>query len=192
MGGFGLADPDHLLHIQDIVMVDQECTAVSVQFEDVAVAEMFEDQVDLGRRPEQFARVWIHTHPGECPQPSGVDIETFARVFGTCDWAVMFILARGGDTYAELRWRLGQGVIGLDVEIDYSQPFASSDHAEWQRLYERHVTDGWKSHAVSDHDWFECHPDLWEPSAEEFDADDDTFEDPTSFEAYAKSLKMEA
>src|SRR5947209_14095353 len=48
----------------------------------------------LFRSLEQFARLFMHTHPGNSPQPSATDEETFARVFGRCDWAVMFILAR--------------------------------------------------------------------------------------------------
>ena len=53
--------------------------------------------------PEQFARIWLHTHPGDSAEPSGIDEETFDRVFGRCDWAIMFILARGGQTYCRLR-----------------------------------------------------------------------------------------
>ena len=52
--------------------------------------------VDAGRRPEQFARIWLRTHPGDCPRPSSTDEDTFDRVFGRVDWAVMFILAAGG------------------------------------------------------------------------------------------------
>ena len=57
--------------------------------DDEAVSVFFEDQVDLGRKPEQFFRLWCHTHPGDSPDPSSIDEETFARVFGRCDWAVM-------------------------------------------------------------------------------------------------------
>ena len=72
----------------------QVCTGVSVAFDDQAVADFFDRQVDLGRRPEQFGRIWVHTHPGNSPEPSMTDEDTFARVFGRTDWAVMFILAR--------------------------------------------------------------------------------------------------
>ena len=37
------------------------------------------------------------------------DEETFARVFGRTDWAVMFILARQGQSYARLRFHVGPG-----------------------------------------------------------------------------------
>ena len=58
--------------------------------------------MEQGHHPEQFARLWIHTHPGSSPHPSGPDEDTFERVFGKCHWAVMFIMARTGQTYARL------------------------------------------------------------------------------------------
>ena len=102
VGGFGITDAGDLLHVRDIAIVPQRCNEVFVAFDDTAVAEFFDDQIDEGRQPEQFARIWIHTHPGNSAQPSSVDVETFDRVFGRCDWAVMFILARGGQTFAQL------------------------------------------------------------------------------------------
>ena len=93
IGGFGIAPSDDPLLIEDIRLVKQTTTLVSVAFDDESVADLFDELVDEGLRPEQFARVWIHTHPGDSAHPSGVDEETFARCFGTTDWAVMFILA---------------------------------------------------------------------------------------------------
>src|SRR5688500_15490586 len=69
VGGFGISHPDDLLLIEDVVLVRQECSTVTVAFNDGAVAEFFDEQIDLGRRPEQFARVWIHTHPGTSANP---------------------------------------------------------------------------------------------------------------------------
>lgn len=120
----------------------QTCTPVAVEFDDAAVADFFDDQVDLGRQPAEFGRLWIHTHPGNSAQPSGTDEETFARVFGGTDWAVMFNLARGGQTYARLRYHVGPGAdVELPVEIDYSQPFFGSDEDRWQDEYDRSVRE---------------------------------------------------
>jgi hypothetical protein len=120
--------------------VRQETTAVTVAFDDVAVAEYFDEQVAAGRQPAEFGRVWIHTHPGDSPQPSPTDEATFQRVFGRCDWAVMFILARSGATYARLQWNVGpRGAMELPVAVDYSQPFGATDAAAWQADYDRCV-----------------------------------------------------
>lgn len=141
IGGFGVAsDPKELLIIDDFVTVKQITSPVSVVFDDRSVADYFEAQVDLGRRPGQFARVWLHTHPGDCTYPSGTDEQTFERVFRGCDWAVMFILARGGQTYCRLRFNTGPGgQVELPVEVDYSERFAGSDHEGWRDEYELNV-----------------------------------------------------
>ena len=136
VGGFGIAAADDLLLIEDVQLVRQVCTGASVAFDDQAVADFFDRQVDEGRTPEQFGRIWVHTHPGNFAEPSLTDEETFARVFGRTDWAVMFILARGGQSYARLRFHVGPGGdVDLPVAVDYSRPFAASDHAAWQAEY---------------------------------------------------------
>ena len=42
VGGFGISAVDDLLLIDDIQMVRQRCTSVTVQFEDAAVADFFD------------------------------------------------------------------------------------------------------------------------------------------------------
>jgi proteasome lid subunit RPN8/RPN11 len=136
IGGFGISTSDDLLFVEDVQLVAQTCTWVHVAFDDESVANFFDEQVDAGRRPEEFGRLWMHTHPGNSPEPSYTDEATFARVFGRSDWAVMFILARGGQSFARLRYNVGPGVdVTLPVEIDYGRPFAGSTEALWQDEY---------------------------------------------------------
>ena len=136
VGGFGIAAADDLLYVEDVQLVRQVCTGASVAFDDQAVADFFDRQVDLGRKPEQFGGSWSTPIPATLPEPSMTDEETFARVFGRTDWAVMFILARGGQSYARLRFHVGPGGdVDLPVAVDYSRPFAASDHAAWQEEY---------------------------------------------------------
>jgi proteasome lid subunit RPN8/RPN11 len=140
VGGFGISKPDDLLFVTDFIVVKQEVTAVSVKFEDEAVANFFEDQVDLGRKPEQFARIWLHTHPGDSPSPSITDEETLTRVFGNCQWAIMFILAQDNKTYAKLSFNVGPGgQVLIQVEIDYSQKFGPSNQEIWDAEYTANV-----------------------------------------------------
>jgi len=140
IGGFGITPTDDLLYIEDFVTVKQSATVAGVTFEDGAVGEFLDDQVDAGRQPAQVLRVWCHTHPGNSPEPSCVDEETFSRVFGGCDHAVMFILATGGKSYARLRFNVGPGGdVRIPVEVDYSQPFAPSDFDAWEAEYKANV-----------------------------------------------------
>ena len=140
VGGFGVAAADDPLWIGDFRLVRQSCTMTSVKFLDDAVADFVDEQVDAGRTPESFFRVWCHTHPGDCALPSGVDESTFARVFGSCDWAIMFILADDGQTFAKLRFGVGPGAeLLIPVEVDYSQPFPGADYEAWTTEYEANV-----------------------------------------------------
>ena len=140
VGGFGLAAADDLLFVGDIQLVRQQCTVATVAFEDEAVADFFDRQVDRGMRPEQFARIWVHTHPGGSPEPSLTDERTFERVFGKSDWAVMFVLARGGQTYARLAFNVGPGgAMEIASCVDYVRPFGGSDAASWEQEYRANV-----------------------------------------------------
>jgi len=140
VGGFGISAADNLLYVEDIQLVRQTCDMASVAFEDQSVADFFDRQVDAGLQPCHVGRIWTHTHPGSCPQPSMTDEETFARVFGRTDWAVMFILARGGQSYARLQFHVGPGGgMQIPVEVDYRRAFKASDHAAWGEEYAANV-----------------------------------------------------
>jgi len=145
VGGFGLSNSDDLLYIDDIVTVKQQCTPVSVEFDDASVADFFDEQIEQGRRPEQCGRIWVHTHPGDSAAPSCLDEETFDRVFGRCNWAVMFILACGGQTYCRLRLNSQSGNAArnddggavslssvLPVVVDYGSLVEEIDHLEFE------------------------------------------------------------
>jgi hypothetical protein len=140
VGGFGITAHDDLLLVEDIRLVKQTCTWAHVAFEDTAVADFFDEQVDVGRQPEEFGRIWIHTHPGDCPRPSLTDEQTFARVFYRSEWAIMFILARGGQAFARLRFNVGPGfAVNLPVSIDYTRPFDGCELADWEQEYFENV-----------------------------------------------------
>jgi proteasome lid subunit RPN8/RPN11 len=140
IGGFGVAPGDDLLLVQEFATVKQAASAVTISFDDDAVADFFDRQVDAGRRPEQFARIWCHTHPGDSPDPSTQDEETFERVFGRCDWAVLFVLGQGGKTYARLRFSVGPGCqVLIPVEVDYGLEFGPSDLRAWEAEYRENI-----------------------------------------------------
>lgn len=142
VGGFGISAHDDLLLIQDISLVRQKCSVVTVKFDDQAVADHFDDYVDLDYAVERFARIWVHTHPGDSAQPSSTDEETFSRCFGKSDWAIMFILAQRGETYARMALNAGPGGdLMLPVEIDFSHPFPASEEQDWEQEYLSSVTE---------------------------------------------------
>jgi hypothetical protein len=173
IGGFAVCRGDDLLLVDEIELVEQTCTAVTVAFDDVSVADFFDRQVDAGLRPEQFSRIWVHTHPGNSATPSATDEETFARVFGHCQWALMFILAAGGESYARLQWNVGpRGCLELPVNIDYGRPFWGSSEEAWQAEYDAQVALPSPTHCLPQSDDVSSAPDAspawWQREWEEY------------------------
>ena len=126
--------------MREFITVKQQVTPVSVKFDDEAVADFFEDQVDLAKKPEQFARIWLHSHPGSSPEPSIIDEETFERVFGNCQWAVMFVVAQNDKTYTKLSFNVGPGgQVLIPTEIDYCHDFGPTDHELWDAEYAANI-----------------------------------------------------
>ena len=140
IGGFGVTEAEDLLFVKEFVTVKQQVTAVSVKFDDEAVSDYFDTQVDLGRKPKQFGRIWLHSHPGDSPEPSMIDEETFERVFGNCQWAVLFVVAQDNKTYAKLSFNVGPGgQVLIPTEIDYAHDFGPSDHGLWDAEYATNI-----------------------------------------------------
>jgi hypothetical protein len=148
VGGFGISAEHNPLYVEEFVTVRQQVTPVSIRFDGPALADFFDAMVDHGLKPDRFGRVWMHTHPGSSPLPSSVDEETFARHLGGCDWSVMFILDRAGQTYARLSVSAGPGAqMLLPVAVHWSalteavtSP-ASLDAqvSQWQTEYKANV-----------------------------------------------------
>ncbi len=67
----------------------------------------------------------------------------FRRVFGPSDYAIMAILARGGEKYGRIRFNAGPGgQLRLAIRVDYSKPFAGSDHKAWEAEYQANIRRG--------------------------------------------------
>ena len=169
VGAFGICPTDPLL-VEDVQLVKQSCTFSTVAFDDESVADFFEDQVENGLEPQQFARVWIHTHPGQSADPSHTDEETFARVFGGTDWAVMFILACGGETYARMRVKADPIELILETQVDFSTEFSGSQFDDWEAEYSDNVVRRHTAHRLDDI-WF-LMDDLEETTTDVLEAED--------------------
>jgi proteasome lid subunit RPN8/RPN11 len=120
IGGFGLSAAENPLYVEDFQTVKQKVSMATVEFDDDAVADYLDQCVDRGIEPQRCLRIWLHSHPGESPEPSLTDERTFQRVFGGCDWSVMFILARSGRSYARLAFSAGPGgQVLIPVQVDW-------------------------------------------------------------------------
>lgn len=139
IGGFGISMKEEPLYVHDFLTVGQQCTAAHVEFDDDAVAKLLDDMDRKGYTPDEVLRVWLHTHPGSSASPSGQDINTFHDVFGNSDWAIMVILAKGGECKARLRYTNGPGAeLELTPQVDLHPPFAGvsgEDYVKWEEEY---------------------------------------------------------
>ena len=140
IGAFGLSPLDRPFLIEDILLSKQEVSPASTVFDNDAMSDFFDDQTDLGRHPSQYSRIWLHTHPGMSPSPSGTDEKTFKEIFGRCDWAIMFILASDGSNYCRLQFSPGpRWTVDIKMAVDWKVPFPAADHAAWEAEYHRCV-----------------------------------------------------
>ena len=159
VGGFGISSVEDPLYVEDFHTIAQTTSAASVEFDDLAVADYFDACVDGGLKPDRFARLWIHTHPGESATPSAVDEETFDRVFGRNDWAVMFILSRSRQTYCRLAFSAGPGgQVPLEVGVDWK---GWPQAAMQQAIEFSQRVQGWASEYAQN-----VHPELRPPLAQ--------------------------
>lgn len=141
VGGLLLFDAPYSMRVVDLLMCKQQCSSVTVEFDDIGLAllydRMFTEEVDARR----FVGFWWHTHPGSCAKPSGVDELTFHTKFGSKELAMMFILARGGQTSCRLRSNVGPGLaVECPVRIDYAGAFGGTNHSAWKEEYEGNVS----------------------------------------------------
>lgn len=97
------SDPLRPLYITHMCFLKQTAYTAFVELDDAAVHDHLNDWLDRDLQPYQINRIWCHTHPGVSPHPSAQDWDTFSRLCGQMDWAVMMILAKGGACHCTLR-----------------------------------------------------------------------------------------
>lgn len=113
-------DPDNPLLVTDLHLPLQTNNPCYVEMDDDAINRYLVDQTILGRSPEQFMRVWIHTHPGASPTPSSHDRDTFERLTKELPWLVMFIMSEAASMTATYRGPLtSQPNLRLTPTVDY-------------------------------------------------------------------------
>jgi len=137
VAGFCRTDAQDPYTVIDAMLLPQVASRQRVSLDSAGVADYFDHQVDLGRQPREFARIWFHTHPGPCARPSLTDRTTFGQAFGCTAEAVMLIIARCGRIFAQVRshdehWP-------LRVSVDFRREFRGSSFLEWEHAYRRCV-----------------------------------------------------
>ncbi len=155
LSAFGISHVDNFLVVSDVICITQTREYAHTEFDDDAISKYFETMVDKGLKPEQFARIWIHTHPEGVTSASQTDEQTFQETFGNYNWAVMFILEATGKTYCRLQFNVGpKAALFLPVEVAWEYGFGELYNKQWQQEFvetEQTVKPG-RSYAALDWD----------------------------------------
>jgi len=143
ISAFALSSKDDLLLVHDLLTVKQDASCAHVQMDTNAVSQYFEDLTDEGYELQECARIWIHTHPSGFADPSSEDEKTFHDAFGKCNWAIMFILSRTGETHCvmDVDTAAGRQRFHVPIEIVWDYEFPGSDIEEWDAEHEANVTE---------------------------------------------------
>jgi len=144
VSGFAITSPENSFYIQDFKLIKQQCTSVTTEMDEDGIDSFFGEMLDAGLQPRDFSRIWIHTHPGMAPSPSGTDLKTFDELFKDCSYGIMFILGKNNEVYCKGRWNkidaIGSIEQNLDCIIDYtSAEFKGTNFEAWQTELKNHV-----------------------------------------------------
>jgi len=160
IAGYGITGTEDPLLVTDFLLIKQECTSASFEFDEKDSNDFIDKMMDLGIPPWACQRILIHTHPGESPDPSQTDEENFDKYFSHPHWAIFFILAKGGKTYCRIRHNVGPGIeVYLKTDIDYSMAFPGSNFEKWEEEYKNNVQEKiFDTSILPPHDW----SNLWD------------------------------
>lgn len=141
VAGFCVTITEDPLLVTDFFLVKQKCTETTFDLDIENVIDYRDKMMDQGVPPWACMNILAHTHPNNSPTPSGVDENNFVDAFSHPNWAIMFIVAKGGKTYCRLKVNVGPGVVKeIKVTIDWSTTFDSTDFAAWNMEYIENIT----------------------------------------------------
>lgn len=134
--------------IQDIVLVKQSVSTVSVDLDMIWWAdkqvELFERQ---GIEPWQTS-CWLHTHPAGVKKPSATDEQTMNNSFGSWDFAVMIILTKDDCFYGRVDFNheFTNGLkqrfrMECPIEVDWTDLAGDPVTPELMAAWEREFTE---------------------------------------------------
>lgn len=140
VSGFAVTDEEQPDLITDFHLIKQQCTVVTTEMDSEGLADYLEDMVENGFQPGNCMRVWIHTHPGSSPSPSGTDEATFKELSSKFAYFVMLIIAEKGAKFGRLAFSQGcGGTAPVEWDVDWTVPGEAVDFDEWTNEYNKLV-----------------------------------------------------
>lgn len=120
--GFFITEKDNIFKVIDALIVKAKCTAATVDIDAEAIEQMYIEQSQKGIYPDQLM-IWWHTHPGNSATPSGTDEATFKSLGKDRTLNVMYILAQGGNEFAQVSVTDIASQFMLKKSIEVEHPF---------------------------------------------------------------------
>lgn len=160
--------PDDLMQVTDLVLVKQKVSSVRVEFNMEHVAETMHTFADkYGVTPDQWLRVWVHTHPFDSCEPSSVDETTWDNLFDTKSSGVMVIVSETDRIYARAVVRADGVALVKRLKVVKPLPrkwgrLCTDDNVKkWEEEYDELVSEdsGWRGYRT---------PFKWEEEKEEW------------------------
>lgn len=178
VAGYGITETEDPLLVTDIKLVKQKCTEATFELDEEDSAVFMEEMDNRGLDPWQYSNILWHTHPGNCPNPSGTDEKNFDKNFSHPNWAIFFIIARGEETYCRIRHNTGPGVEAiLKTDIDYSYEFDGINFKDLDKEYKEKVSEDlsymkidlsqsknnqWQKHYHSMEEYYHDRGNIWD------------------------------
>lgn len=142
VSGFCITDPNEKDLITDFQLVKQACTSVTTDMDKEGMSDFLTNMAEQDIAPAECMRVWLHTHPGSSPSPSGTDEKTFSELLANFPYIVMLIIARGGAKFGRIGFTQGcGGYADVDWDVDWEIAGEAVDFEEWDAEYEAFITE---------------------------------------------------
>jgi len=126
--GFFITKADKPNEVIDAIIIEATCSAASVDITAEAIETMYLDSAKKEIYPSQL-QIWWHTHPGNSASPSMTDETTFSDLGKDRSRNMMYILAKGGDEFAQISVTdLASGFM-LQKKVEIEHPFT-----EWSEF----------------------------------------------------------
>jgi proteasome lid subunit RPN8/RPN11 len=134
---FGVSgNPEYPLLVSDLIIPLQECTETTTEIDGDCLCQLIDEDIPVN--------IWIHTHPEMSANPSGTDLETWRNTYDIDNgFAIMAIVSKSGDKFAELKLRTNGLEIRekIPVDIDWEASFEGSDWELWDSELTDNVID---------------------------------------------------
>jgi len=147
VGGFCITDGNI---VTDFVVLKQESSSATFEFDKEGMEEYLNEMIKAGYSPNECFRVYLHTHPGNCPKPSGTDWDQFKELSEKYPWFAMLIIAKDHSKYGYIKLNQGPGVeCEIDWDVDWEIPCEVVDFDELEATFKEKVEEKkWKNNWI--------------------------------------------